>query len=208
MAERKIVARERVEQSSGIYRVIAGYRHDQAVAAAYAGALCIGRCEAAQVEEAIAAIEEVLKERRAAFVAARESECVSAGEMRDLLATLTAPRRQRLFPMLRCHARFPGAIATAEILARRLNSSADQVWKEYVWLGRKIGTALGVPLRIADRAELPNIYPILAFAELSRSVVARSWEITLRPSALEVITDLQAEHPFLVSSDEFFRRVG
>lgn len=180
-------AAQRMERMHGLYRIIGAQRGREAQAAAFVGRrrvlLTKGADLEAAVEAAVAELERLKSTRRAE----REHGLATADELRELLDALPQAWEAKIRRLLDTHAGLPRGEATAKTLGQLTGKDCGHVWWEYCRFGRKIASALQAGIPKGVEAEMFEVRPVLAFAELARPTPSDDWLVRLRPQIVEAL---------------------
>lgn len=131
------------DQTFRHYRIVAADKGGVATAIAYAGMARIHQLNADTVEEAVQAMEIALQSRLQGFRARRDEDgWPSVEEYRDVLLALPQVMQDAVIPVLKVHARLPGAKSTIADLARITGGEKAAIFTDYRKLGRRLFTDL------------------------------------------------------------------
>ncbi|MEX2629671.1 MAG: hypothetical protein WD341_07000 [Tistlia sp.] len=181
-AATKAGAPERVDLQHHRYRIIAGKRGGACHAIAYLGMRKIEECSAPTVEEAVAALQELLDRRIEQLRAERTGSVPSEAEYDEALQVLQAEMTKQSMALLLLLIRLPDGAATLPELAHRLERSESAVLATAGRLGRRLGALLDFT---PDPEGLDRtLAPLLVFAEIGQRDGKRPLALRLRPETL------------------------
>lgn len=176
----------RLDQTIGLYRIIAASTGLVAKAAVYAGMRRVETAEGPTVQAAFEAAAERVRARMEAHRRARTDGWPSAEEYRDAIEAAPLRGSERLCSLLRAHVARPDARSNWEDLAQVVGADAASVRLEYARLGRKLARGLGLPIDTSLGRELA---PISTFALIEAPLLA-GVVVQLRPQVAEALGEL------------------
>lgn len=181
---------QRLEESYGPFRIIAGVVNKSPQAIAYLGSRVAYRTEAESPETAAETLRKVLEANRAKHVAQRVDGVPVAAEYRDALASLLPRIDPVVLHQLRHHLRF-GPATTMETLGKVTGQLEEEAERHYVRLGRLLSRVLDFSPDTQGSGKQAR--PIFAFATQTEAPEgsARGWR--LRREAAEGFAALLAE---------------
>lgn len=174
------------DQTFHHYRIVAADKGGLATAIAYAGMARIHQLNADTIEEAVQAMETALQSRLAGFLARRDADgWPSVGEYRDVLLALPLAMRDALVPVLKAHARLPGAKAAIADLARITGGEKAAIFADYRKLGRRLFTDLRLSKQKPATRDVRFLLDSFAICDLEET--AGYPVVQLRPAFVEAL---------------------
>lgn len=176
----------RVEETLGVYKLIAAHRGGQARAAVFAGQSLLFSVAAPSLDDACSEARDQLARRRRQQREARQGGLPALSEMVDLIDSLSDGWRREVLGILGAHSRLNSGRATATEVARLAGTDSSRLWAAYKRLGRKLEIAFDA--RGNDHPDLSaQIAPVLNLAAIEHPEPEAEPLLVLRPETVEMV---------------------
>lgn len=171
----------------GPYRIIAGALENECRAIAYLGPRQMDAASAATVDEAVAAVKDLLDARMAQRRESRVNGVPAASEYREALGNLPANQRSKVLPLLLAHGRMPDGKLAVQELVRRFDFDATEVLTAYRRLGRSFAAYLDFAPKEHDFHPKQAVLAVFAIADAPGQEAGPALTMSLRPELIEAL---------------------